>query len=829
VKNTLLVILLLTCLGVWAQTSTTNDAESRDAILRRALRKTMATETNAAGAPAATAAEATESTPATPVTPAGAGAATVTAQVQPSLPAPTTTIPNRKLPPRPIPALNHTNTSAVATNATNNPNVIVANPIVANPGVVVNNGTTLTGTNTPATVTPIAQSIAPAPANTAATVPPAVQATQGAPTIPGAPTAPGAAAQPEPVIPEGQLNFPGMDINQFLTWYGELVGRSVLRPTALPAQLITFKSQTALTKTEAIQALNSVLSMNGITMINVGTKFVKAVPQVQALQEGGEFKEIPVEELPETGEYVPRIVQLKNAKPSELMAALQPFSKMPGGLLPIDSSQTLIIRDYSENVKRMLEIIKQVDVAVPLDYDTAVIPIKYALATEIATALGNLGGGGGAGTTIGHGNRTGSPLGGTTGIAPGSYSSGSLGQQGGIQSGGGFGQQPGGIGQPGTLGQPGGNRTSSFTDRLRNIVNRASSGAGDFQILGNNKIIADERTNSLLVFAGKQDMEVIKDIIGKLDVVLAQVLIEAVVMEVTLDDTRNLGISYLQNSPKGNNYFSGIGAIANGKSPFANFSNFVNAAGTNAANGLPGGFSYLANFGGDFSATITAAANDNRINVISRPRIQTSHAVTAHFQVGDTVPYVTGTYFGGINGQASSQYQQTFVGIDMQVTPLINPDGLVVMDILQDIQQLGTPTVIDGNPVPTTTKRTAQAKVSVRDRDTIILGGFISTTKSKTKSGVPFLKDIPGLGVLFRSSQDSNKRTELIVLLRPTVLPTPGDAAIVATQERDKLPGVKTADAENQIDEAKRQKQADRLQQKRDRAAAKEQEKGFDR
>jgi general secretion pathway protein D len=278
-------------------------------------------------------------------------------------------------------------------------------------------------------------------------------------------------------------------------------------------------------------------------------------------------------------------------------------------------------------------------------------------------------------------------------------------------------------------------------------------------------------------------------------------------MEVTLDDTLDVGVSYLQTKPVGNDSF-GIGAIKNGT--FLNKQLFTSAA-TNAANSLPSGFSYLAQFNNDFSATITAAATDNRINVLSRPRIQTSHAVTANLQIGDTVPYVTGTYFGGLNGQASSQYQQTFVGINLQVTPLINPDGLVVMDITQDVQQLGTPTIIDNNPVPTTTKRTAQAKVSVKDRDTIILGGFISSTKSKSKSGVPLLKDIPVLGWLFRSTSDSNKRTELIVLIRPTVLPTPEAAALVATRERDRLPGVKAAEADFRKEEAKRLKQAEKI------------------
>ncbi len=290
---------------------------------------------------------------------------------------------------------------------------------------------------------------------------------------------------------------------------------------------------------------------------------------------------------------------------------------------------------------------------------------------------------------------------------------------------------------------------------------------------------------------------------------LAQVLIDAIVMEVTLDKTQNLGVSYVQNQPsQPGNYFSGIGAINNGT--FLNPQNFA-TQGTNGVGALPGGFSYLAQFGNDFDATLTAIATDSRIHVLSRPRIQTSHAVPASLKIGDTVPYVTGTYFGGINGQASSQYQQTFVGIDLEVTPLINSEGLVVMDVSEDVQQLGTPTIIDGNAVPTTTQRSAAAKVSVRDRDTIILGGFISTTKSHSKSGVPLLKDLPGVGYLFRSTADTYERVELVILIRPTVLFTPEQAALVATHERNKLPNVKRAFAEDQADENRQLKAADKV------------------
>jgi general secretion pathway protein D len=145
------------------------------------------------------------------------------------------------------------------------------------------------------------------------------------------------------------------------------------------------------------------------------------------------------------------------------------------------------------------------------------------------------------------------------------------------------------------------------------------------------------------------------------------------------------------------------------------------------------------------------------------------------------------------------------VGIHLQVMPLINKDGLVVLDIQADVEQLGPDVQISGvGGVPTTTKRQAGAKVAVRNGETIILGGFISDSRSKSISGIPGLMNIPGLGNLFRSTSIENLRTELIMLMRPTVLPSPELAAVVATQERNKLSGVKQAELEIRKDETRR-------------------------
>lgn len=608
---------------------------------------------------------------------------------------------------------------------------------------------------------------------------------------------------PEELLPTGFFDFRGVDINAVLLLYAELVNRTVLRPAGLSAPPIVLKTQTPLTKREAIQALDSVLGMNGITMINFGEKFVKAEVVASANTVGAPISTAGATNLPDFGSYLTHVVQLHYVKPSEMVQVLQPFAKIPTAILPIDASQILVLRDFTENVKRMLEMIEKIDVAIPSEFVSEVIPIKYAKATEIAQALNSLSTGGGA-TTFGAG---GGGAGGTrtTGRSTGFGRTGQAGQAGYP------GAFPGQVNpavpqaQPGA--QPG--ATGSFSDRLRSIL-KGSSATGEIVVLGQTKMIADERSNSLLIYSSRDDMKIIKDIISKLDVVLAQVLIEAVIIEVNMGDSRDLGISYIQQQPRGvGSYFRGLGAINNGTS-FTQ-SPLVSGATNIAGGALPGGFSFLGSFGQDLDVTLTAVANDSRAKILQRPRIQTSHNEPASIFVGESRPYPQGSYYGGGSFGGYSQIQQLQIGVSLDVTPLINPDGLVVMEIHQKIESAnGSVNLPNVGEVPITSQKEASAKVSVRDRDTIILGGLVETSKSKSASGVPYLKDIPLLGYLFRSTNNKEQRNELLVLIRPTVLPTPEVAALTARTEKDKMPGVSRAESELEADVARRQRQADK-------------------
>jgi general secretion pathway protein D len=641
------------------------------------------------------------------------------------------------------------------------------------------------------------------PPNVRPTVPPPgptanLSATPSA-TTPGAPAASASPNAPaEQMIPPGEINFQGVDVDQVLDVYARYVGRTLLR-AGLPQAKIVLTTETPLTKDEVVQALQGVLALNGIALINIGDKFVKAVPVAQASQEGAAFNTQSAAQLPDVGQYVTHIVQLKYIKPSELAPVLQQFGKIPNGVFPIDSNGILVLRDYAENIKRMLEFITKVDVVMPEEFVSEVIPIKYAMVDDIANALNSLGG---SSSAIGNA---------TTPSSRGSALGGGMGSMGGNT---GNQYQPGGVTQPGQArpfgtsgGGPGGSG-GTFSQRLQSIIQRAAAGGGqgEIQLMGATKIIADERSNSLLVYATKEDLKTIKDIVSKLDVLLPQVLIESIIMEVSLNKNWNLGVSVAQEPKAYNQTVSGAGGYNNGQQ----FFNFLNRTlGTNAtadfANNLGGGFSWFGNIGDTWDVAVQMAASDSSVNIIQRPRIQTSQAKEAQFFVGNTVPYVTSVYYNsGIGGGPSSSYNQLQVGISLDVTPFINPQGLVVMDISQEIDDISGSTQITGvGNVPNTDKRTLSSEVAVRDRDSIILGGFIRNENDKNKSGVPNLQDIPILGNLFLSRSSGKTRDELLVLMRPTVLRTPELAAAQTTVEERRLPGISGAISTEESEERK--------------------------
>jgi type II secretory pathway component GspD/PulD (secretin) len=166
------------------------------------------------------------------------------------------------------------------------------------------------------------------------------------------------AAQTE--LAAGSLNLQSADLDQVLSIYQELSGRTVIRGP-LPRPAITVRNQTPLTRVQALQLLDTALAQNGIAMVLAGDTAVKAVPNAMAASEGPPEITLPWEALPDSSSFMSRTVHLKKVRASELVPALMPFAKTPNALLPIDAGNLLIIRDYSANVRRMLQVLQELE------------------------------------------------------------------------------------------------------------------------------------------------------------------------------------------------------------------------------------------------------------------------------------------------------------------------------------------------------------------------------------------------------------------------------------------------------------------------------------
>jgi general secretion pathway protein D len=222
------------------------------------------------------------------------------------------------------------------------------------------------------------------------------------------------------------------------------------------------------------------------------------------------------------------------------------------------------------------------------------------------------------------------------------------------------------------------------------------------------------------------------------------------------------------------------------------------------ASSLASGLTYFLTFQNmKLDAAVRALSTSSRFKVLSTPVIQTLHNQEAHIIVGESRPVITSSVSdvaGSSSTAVRSNVEYKDIAIELTVTPRINPDGFVTMDIEQKINDVGEEVQIDQNQVPIVLKREAKSAVSVRDQSTIVLGGLIRDGKKHTTTTVPFIGSIPAVGALFRSKKIEKTRAELIVFIRPTVLRNDTEAVLAAQARLRKLKSGKELELEQVIE-----------------------------
>ncbi|WP_409524921.1 type II secretion system secretin GspD [Nitrincola sp. MINF-07-Sa-05] len=310
-----------------------------------------------------------------------------------------------------------------------------------------------------------------------------------------------------------------------------------------------------------------------------------------------------------------------------------------------------------------------------------------------------------------------------------------------------------------------GDTSTSGTSRQ---TNTAAEGKANFQLGEGMKVVADEQSNALLIYARKADYQKIESAMKKLDIAPTQVLIEANIIEVSLRDKLEYGLQWhLQN---------GFGG-GRGGSALLNTSD--------GAIGPGQGFSFtVTNSVGDIRAVLNALAEESLVNVISSPSVLVLDNHTATIQVGDQQPVRTGESITD-GGTVSSTIQYRDTGINLAVTPSVNAGGMVSMDIKQSFTEVGTQDPITGQVG--FKERNIESRVAIRSGETVVLGGLIRDNSVNGRVGVPVLHELPVVGNLFGSTANLREKTELLVIITPRVLVNEQDLRDVSREIRSRM------------------------------------------
>jgi general secretion pathway protein D len=329
--------------------------------------------------------------------------------------------------------------------------------------------------------------------------------------------------------------------------------------------------------------------------------------------------------------------------------------------------------------------------------------------------------------------------------------------------------------------------TGGAQDYSGGLLSSGAKPAGG-AILPNVRITADVTNNAVLVYADQESQRIVEQTIRQIDRPQRQIAIEATIAEVTLNDALNYGVQFFLASQKGsivNTVATAPGSpISPGIDPASNAVNA--AAGALIGRALPG-FNFLIGAENSPRVILDALHNITDVKVLSNPSLVVLDNQTATLQVGDQVPFSTGSatvLTAGNTVVNTIDYKNT--GIILRVLPRANASGNVVLDIEQEISSVAAGTA-PGSLTPTISQRRVKSSIAVNSGQTVLLAGLISETENKQRQGIPLLDSIPGVGDAFSHQSTSRARTELILFIRPTIIKDAVDAHVIAEEMRTKM------------------------------------------
>ncbi len=611
-----------------------------------------------------------------------------------------------------------------------------------------------------------------------------------------------------------QLNFVDADIQAVVRALSRATGQQFLVDPRVKGNL-TLVSEGQVPAHQAYEMLLAALRMQGFSVVDVGG-VAQVVPEADAKLLGG-----PIYSAGSSGMQT-RTFRLQYENAVNLIPVLRPIVSPNNPINAYPGNNSIVITDYAENLARVAQIIDGIDT--PSAIDTDVVKIQNGIAVDIAAMVAELLETQGADQTqkinvVGDPRsnsiiiRSGSPertelarnliykldnaqsnpsnmhvvylrnaqagklAQSLRGLLTGESESGVSDEaRGKLSSMGGGSQNNQGSNTQNSSGTPTGSGVqSSGYDQSSSSGSSANSSTPSDQntafSAGGVTIQADATTNTLLISAPDPLYRNLREVIDMLDQRRAQVVIESLIVEVSEDDASEFGVQWQAGNLGGKGGFGGVnlggsGLVTTGKTSIDVLPKGLNIGLVNGSVDIPGIGKVL-----DLKVLARALKSKGGTNVLSTPNLLTLDNEAASIFVGQTIPFVTGSYVTGGGGTSNNPFQtvqREEVGLKLNVRPQISEGGTVKLDIYQEVSSVDTRASVEAGTV--TQKRAIDTSILLDDGQIMVLGGLLQDGYSQSNDAVPWLADIPGLGALFRNEKRSVTKTNLMVFLRPYII-----------------------------------------------------------
>lgn len=589
---------------------------------------------------------------------------------------------------------------------------------------------------------------------------------------------------PAAVAQDYTVNLKETDIQELIKFVAEVTGTTIVVDPAVKGKVKVISSK-PVSKDELYDLFLSILDVHGYTAVTSGgvvrviqSKDARSAPvSVQDKSPGRA-----------TDEYVTQVMRLENISAAKLIPVLRPLVPQQAHMAAYAPSNAIIISDVSSNIDRIRDIIERMDRSAVQQTD--IVKLRYAVAEDVVAMLDQLSkseakqsGGAEPEVLLVADSRTNSVL-----VSGDELERARIGKL---------------ISHLDTPLEQSGNVQVIYLEYaqakdIAEVLTRVMQNIGQLEDAdgkngarnrGNTSTIeADEGTNSLIITADTDEMAALESVIQRLDIRRAQVLVEAIIVEMRLTDGQDLGLQWLFANDSGF-YGSNINdqtranALADAINPPVDpetpdtREEFDRNALVGALAGIPGLSMGWGTVDDDLTMTVilNALKQETNANILSTPSLLTLDNQEAFITVGENVPFITGSYTNTGSNNGSSNPFQTIerenVGITLKVTPHINEGDSVVLDIEQEVSSVlvGASQITDAADL-ITSERKIQTKVLAQDQRVIVLGGLIKDDVQDGTQKVPILGDIPFLGRLFRTDSVKVEKTNLLIFLRTSIL-----------------------------------------------------------